>query len=130
MVGLPDLRVATPDDAVDIAAIYAPFVRETVISFETMVPDAAEMARRIAATLETHPWLVAEEYGHVIGFAYASQHRMREAYRWSCDVTVYLADGARGRRLGTCLYTELLRILRAQGFRNAFAGIALPNPAV
>ncbi len=129
MAALPDLRVATPDDAEDMAAIYAPFVRDTVISFETMVPDAAEMARRIAATLETHPWLVAEEDERIIGYAYASPHRTREAYRWSCDVTVYLADGARGRRLGTRLYTDLLGILRAQGFRNAFAGIALPNAA-
>ncbi len=95
MAGLPDLRVATPDDAEDMAAIYAPFVRDTVISFETMVPDAAEMARRIAATLDTHPWLVAEEDERIIGYAYASPHRAREAYRWSCDVTVYLADGAR-----------------------------------
>lgn len=129
MSGLPDLRVATPDDAEAIAAIYAPFVRDTVISFETTVPDTPEMARRIAATLETHPWLVAEEAGRVIGYAYASQHRTREAYRFSCDVTVYLAEGARGRRLGTHLYTELFRLLAAQGFRNAFAGIALPNPA-
>lgn len=129
MSGLPDLRVATPDDAEPIAAIYAPFVRDTVISFETTVPDTAEIAQRITATLETHPWLVAEEAGRVIGYAYASQHRSREAYRFSCDVTVYLADGARGRRLGTRLYTELFRLLRAQGFRNAFAGIALPNPA-
>lgn len=123
------LRIARPGDAADIAAIYAPFVRDTVISFETNEPDAAEMARRIAATLDIHPWLVAEEDGRIIGYAYASQHRTREAYRWSCDVTVYLAEGARGRRLGTRLYTELVRILRAQGFRSAFAGIALPNPA-
>jgi L-amino acid N-acyltransferase YncA len=129
MSGLHDLRVATPDDAEAIAAIYAPFVRDTVISFETAVPDTAEMARRITSTLETHPWLVAEEAGRVIGYAYASQHRTREAYRFSCDVTVYLAEGARGRRLGTRLYTDLFRLLRAQGFRNAFAGIALPNPA-
>lgn len=129
MSGLPDLRVAAPDDAEAIAAIYAPFVRDTVISFETTVPDAAEMARRITSTLETHPWLVAEEDGRIIGYAYASQHRTREAYRFSCDVTVYLAEGARGRRLGSRLYTELFRLLRMQGFRNAFAGIAQPNPA-
>jgi L-amino acid N-acyltransferase YncA len=129
MSGAPRLRVATHDDAEDIAAIYAPFVRDTVISFETNVPDTAEMRRRIAATLQTHPWLVAEESGRVLGYAYASQHRTREAYRWSCDVTVYLAESARGRRLGTRLYTELFALLRRQGFRNAFAGIALPNAA-
>lgn len=67
MAGLPDLQVATPDDAENIAAIYAPFVHDTITSFETMVPDAAEMARRIVRTLETHPWLVAEEAGRIIG---------------------------------------------------------------
>jgi L-amino acid N-acyltransferase YncA len=129
MNGLSELRVARPGDADDIAAIYAPFVRDTVVSFETMVPDGPEMRRRISAGPETHPWLVAEEEGRVIGYAYASQHRTREAYRWSCDVTVYLAESARGRRIGTRLYAELFRLLRTQGFRNAFAGIALPNPA-
>ena len=129
MEGGAILRVARPDDAGGIAAIYAPYVRDTAISFETEPPNEAEMHRRIKATLETHPWLVAEEAGRIMGYAYASQHRAREAYRWSCDVTVYLAEDARGRRLGTHLYTELIRILRAQGFRNAFAGIALPNPA-
>jgi len=67
MAGLPDLQVATPDDAENTAAIYATFVRDTINSFEAMVPDAAEMARRIARTLETHPWLVAEEAGRIIG---------------------------------------------------------------
>lgn len=125
----PVLRIAAPGDAEAIADVYAPFVRDTVISFETTVPDAAEMRRRIAATLEMYPWLVAEDAGRVIGYAYASQHRAREAYRWSCDVTVYLAEQARGRRLGTRLYTELMGLLRQQGYRNAFAGIALPNAA-
>ena len=129
MSGVPNLRVATVNDAEDIAAIYAPFVQGTAISFETVVPDIAEIQRRIASTLETYPWLVAEDSGRILGYAYASQHRTREAYRWSCDVTVYLAEAARGRRLGTRLYSELIAILRQQGFRNAFAGIALPNPA-
>ena len=124
-----ELRIATPDAAESIAAIYAPIVRDTVTSFETRGPDTADMRRRITETLATHPWLVAEEAGQIVGYAYASQHRTREAYRWACDVTVYLAAEARGRGLGTHLYTELLRLLRAQRFRHAFAGIALPNTA-
>ncbi|MEQ9507009.1 MAG: arsinothricin resistance N-acetyltransferase ArsN1 [Hyphomonas sp.] len=129
MTGNAILRVARPDDAGDIAAIYAPYVRDTVISFETEAPDEAEMHRRIVATLKTHPWLVAELSGLVVGYAYASQHRARLAYRWGCDVAVYLAPETKGQGIGNDLYTDLLKFLRRQGFRHAFGGIALPNPA-
>ena len=81
------VRVATPADASAIQAIYAPMVLDTVISFELTPPTAEEMAARIAATLPTYPYLVAEVEGNVVGYAYASQHRAREAYRWSVDVT-------------------------------------------
>lgn len=123
------LRVAKPADAKDIAAIYAPFVRDTAISFETMPPAPDEMLGRITSTLATHPWLVAERGAKVLGYAYASPHRSREAYRWACDVTVYLSSQAQGCGIGSRLYSELLRILASQGFRNAFGGIALPNDA-
>ncbi len=119
--------MARPDDAAAIAAIYAPYVRETVISFELNPPGPDEMRQRITSTTETYPWLVAEGAGRIWGYAYASKHRSREAYRWACDVAVYLSAEAQGRGLGTRLYTELLRILTAQGFRAAYGGIALPN---
>lgn len=128
MRGAAQIRTARSGDAGALAAIYAPYVRDTVISFETDPPGEAEMRRRIAETLETHPWLVAQINGRVIGYAYASQHRARLAYRWACDVTVYLAPEAQGQGIGTGLYTELLEILRRQGFCHAFGGIALPNP--
>ena len=123
------IRVATPDDAADIAAIYAPIVRDTVISFETEASDAAEMAGRIQVTLQTHPWLVAEEDGRVLAYAYAGPHRTRAAYQWSCDVTVYAAEAARRRGLGRQLYTRLFEILARQGLHLAYAGITLPNAA-
>lgn len=123
------IRVARADDAAAIAAIYAPIVRDTFISFETEPPDPAEMARRIAATLPRFPWLVAEQAGGVAGYAYAGPHRARAAYRWSVDVTVYVAADARRRGVARALYGSLFAILRRQGFRSAFAGIALPNPA-
>lgn len=129
MPAAPSLRVATLNDAERIADIYAPFVRDTAISFETIAPEMEEMRRRISTTLITHPWLVAESDGRVTGYAYASQHRTRDAYRWACDVAVYLLPEAQGRGVGSLLYTELLRILTSQGFRSAFAGIALPNTA-
>ena len=123
------IRLASPDDAGWIADIYAPYVRDTVISFELTPPSAEEMAKRIETTLQTYPWLVAEEGGLPLGYAYASQHRSRAAYQWSCDVSVYVAPAAQGRKVGTRLYEQLLDMLAGQGFRNAFAGIALPNAA-
>jgi len=123
------IRVATTDDAEAIAAIYAPVVRDTVISFETEPPDAIAMARRIETTLQTHPWLVAEEGGRVLADAYAGPHRSRAAYRWSCDITVYAAEDARRRGLGRQLYTRLFDILARQGLHLAYAGITLPNAA-
>ena len=124
-----NLRCAEHRDAQAIAAIYAPIVRDTAISFETETPTARTMGERVAATQPTYPWLVATHDLDVLGFAYASAHRQRAAYRWSVDVTVYVAEGGRGRGVGRRLYGGLLPILRAQGFRSAFAGIALPNVA-
>lgn len=124
-----EIRLATSDDAGWIAGIYAPFVRDTVISFELEPPSADEMRKRIDSTLQTYPWLVAEEAREPLGYAYASQHRTRAAYRWACDVSVYVAPHAHRRNVGSTLYARLLEILTGQGFRNAFAGIALPNAA-
>jgi len=123
------LRVAERRDADAIAAIYAPIVRETAISFETEPPSAEEMAGRIEKTLPSHPWLVAVRAGVVVGYAYASEHQQRAAYRWSVNVTAYIDAAARRAGVGRKLYGALAPILRAQGFRSAFAGIALPNDA-
>jgi phosphinothricin acetyltransferase len=123
------IRVVTASDADAIAAIYGPIVTGTAISFEVEPPTAEEMERRITSTLQTHPWLIAEQNGKLIGYAYAGPHRARPAYRWSVDVTAYVDASTRRSGVGRALYAELLNILRAQGFRTAFAGIALPNEA-
>jgi phosphinothricin acetyltransferase len=123
------LRVAEPGDAAAIAAIYAPIVRETAISFETEPPSPDAMAVRIEGVLKSHPWLVAVRAGEVVGYAYAGEHAQRAAYRWSVNVTAYLAETARRQGVGRKLYGALIPMLRAQGFRSAFAGIALPNAA-
>ncbi|NWA26443.1 N-acetyltransferase family protein [Pseudomonas gingeri] len=122
-----NIRVAAPSDAAAIQAIYAPMVESTAISFELEPPTIAEMAHRIESTLLTYPYLVAERDGQVLGYAYASQHRAREAYRWSVDVTVYIAPTVHRRGMGRALYEHLLPILESQGFHAAYAGIALPN---
>lgn len=122
------IRLASEADAAEIAAIYAPFCRETPVSFETEAPTVDEMQRRIAKRLKSYPWLVCEDDGNVLGYAYASQHRERAAYRWSVDVSVYIREGHRGSGLGRALYTSLLAVLRLQGFHSALAGATLPNP--
>ena len=122
------IRVAGEGDATAIAAIYAPYVQKTAISFEIEPPAAETMAQRIATTLETHPWLVADCGGEVIGYAYAGKHRERAAYRWTVDTTVYVDAAAHRRGIGHALYRVLLDMLRQQGFRSAFAEIVLPNP--
>jgi L-amino acid N-acyltransferase YncA len=124
------VRLANAErDAESVAAIYAPVVRETVISFEELPPDADEMRRRMERVLEWTPWLVAEAGGKVVGYAYARRHRERAAYRWSVDLSAYVAESWRGRGVGRTLYDRLLEVLRAQGFVNAYAGVTEPNPA-
>jgi phosphinothricin acetyltransferase len=123
------IRVTTKADAAQIQAIYAPVVENTIISFELEPPGVAEIEQRLQKTLEMFPWLVCEDKGQVIGYAYAGKHRERAAYRWAVDVSAYVKEGFRGTGVGRALYAALLPILAEQGFYNAFAGIALPNPA-
>ena len=125
----PPIRAATLADAPGVHEIYAPVVRDTVISFEMEPPTVAEMERRIAVTLPILPWLVWEESGRVAGYVYASRHKERAAYQWSVDVTAYVHPDFRRRGVGKALYLELLRILRLQGFFTAYGGITLPNAA-
>jgi phosphinothricin acetyltransferase len=123
------IRLADPaHDADAVAAIYRPAVEASIATFEEVAPDGAEIARRMAAVLPRTPWLVAEHEGSIAGYAYASIHRERAGYRWSVDISVYVAEGQRGRSIGRALYDQLLPMLRRQGFVNVYAGIALPNP--
>ena len=123
------IRLARESDGAGVAAIYGPIVENTAISFETLPPGAAEMTRRISDTLRSHPWLVCEVDGQIAGYAYASQHRPRPAYRWSVDTSVYVDPKWHRRGAGRGLYMSLFAILARQGYGNAYAGIALPNPA-
>jgi len=123
------IRLATERDAEQIQAIYGPIVSQTAISFEAEPPTVEEMRRRIGETFGHFPWLVCEQQEKILGYAYSSKHRPRAAYQWSVDVSVYIHAEARRMGVGRALYGSLFQILRLQGFYNAYAGIALPNPA-
>jgi phosphinothricin acetyltransferase len=124
----PVIRLAGPADAEQVQAIYAPACL-TAVSFEAAPPSVEEMRRRILDTLPHWPWLVCDDAGTIQGYVYAGRHRERTAYRWSVDVSVYVRADIRRRGVGRALYTSLFQLLAVQGFVNAYAGIALPNPA-
>lgn len=129
---MSDLRIRDADptrDAAACAAIYAPHVEGSAVSFEERAPDEAELARRIERYAAGHAWLVAERDGQVLGYSCAFPFQERPAYRWSAGVSVYVAEGECGRGIGRALYEALFERLRERGFRMACAGITLPNEA-
>ncbi len=122
------VRAATTDDVEAIHRIYAPVVRETATSFEETPPERTEMTRRMQARPRL-PWLVAETEALVAGYAYASPHRSRPAYRWSVECSVFV-DGPHHRRgVGRALYGRLVDEVRHLGYVSMYAGVVLPNPA-
>jgi L-amino acid N-acyltransferase YncA len=123
------VRDATERDAPACAAIYAPYVTDTAVSFELEPPTAADMAGRIAAARDRHAWLLLEEAGRVVGFAYGLPFADRAAYRWACQTSIYLEVGRRRSGGGRVLYGALLARLAERGYRRAFAGMTLPNEA-
>ncbi len=124
------MRLATEADAPRILEIYAPIVRETVISFEYDVPSENEMRQRIRSKLEHgYPWLVMEREGMLLGYAYAGRWRDRAAYDWTVETTVYVNSAVRRGGVGRTLYGALFDLLRLQGFVQAVAGVTLPNDA-
>jgi phosphinothricin acetyltransferase len=126
----PKVRPAEPADAGALAAIYNPYVAETVVTFEEVPVAAAEMARRVENVRASGlPWLVAENDGRVVGYAYATPWRPRSGYRFSVEVTVYVAPDMGGRGIGSRLYGELLPRLAERGAHAVIGGIALPNAA-
>jgi len=124
------IRPTGPGDAGAVAALYAPYVSDSIVSFESTPPDEAEMRRRIESGGALYPWLTAwTEEGELLGFAYASAFRARFAYRFTVETSVYLSPSAQGQGLGRTLYGRLLPLLEAQGFTQAIAAISLPNDA-
>lgn len=121
-------RLATPDDAEALQAIYAPYV-ETSITFECVVPTVEEFRHRIEERICLYPYIVVEEDGVPMGYAYASRLFSRQAYDWAVELSVYLSRDCRGRGLGRALYARLLALLELQGIRSAHGKVTEPNEA-
>ncbi len=123
------IRLATHLDGSALAEIYRPAVTDNSTSFELDPPDGAELTRRAAKCMERTPWLVYERDGQVLGYAYGGIHRERAAYQWSAEVSAYVHPDFHKQGIGRALYTSLFAALVVQGYRNAYAGITLPNDA-
>jgi phosphinothricin acetyltransferase len=124
------IRSATESDAGAIAAIYNYYITDTIVTFEEEPLPATELARRIRSVHDAGlPWLVAEENGEILGYAYATPWKDRIGYRFSVESTVYLSKDCTGRGIGSALYEELFRLLEAKGVHCVIGGVCLPNDA-
>lgn len=121
------VRQATVQDVSRILEIYAPYVKNTAISFEYTVPTPEEFTRRFLGITAQFPWLVWEENGTVLGYAYGSAPFERAAYQWSAEASIYLCPEACGKGIGKKLYTALEKLLQNQGYRKIYAIITTAN---
>lgn len=120
------VRFATPDDCPALLNIYAQYIK-TPITFEYTLPSQAEFAGRIAAISQEYPYLVCEENGGVLGYAYAHRHMEREAYQWNAELSVYLDPSHASKGLGKKLYLLLIEILQLQAVKTVYGGVTSPN---
>ncbi|SPM36070.1 L-amino acid N-acyltransferase YncA [Mycobacterium rhizamassiliense] len=123
------VRQASAQDAAACIAIYRPYVENTAISWELEVPSVEEMAARITAARTTHEWLILEDDGQAIGFAYGHTLYRLPTYQWSAETGIYVDPDRHREGGGRKLYTRLLQRLTERGYRRAFAGITQPNEA-
>lgn len=129
MSSVIEIRLATTSDAQGILDIYRPYILGTNTTFELEVPTIDDFSNRMYKYLEWAPWLVAVSDDQVLGYAYASKHRERDAYQWSIEVSAYVHDDFHGFKIGSRLYSCLFELLKEQGFCTLLAGIVQPNLA-
>lgn len=122
------IRRATLEDAAAILGIYETYITDTVVTFEIEVPSLAAFRERMETIMEQFPWLVCEIDGKVAGYAYASKHGERAAYRWSADLSVYIHEVFHRKHIASELYDEVIRLLQKQGYYTVYAGVSTPNP--
>ena len=123
------IRIARAADATAIHAIYAPHVESGVATFENVVPGVDAMRDRVLARLPHYPWLVWEEAGEVLAYAYAGRFRERAAYDWIAETSIYVHPVAQRRGIARRLYGTLLDTMRLQGLTQAMGVITLPGTA-
>ena len=121
------LRLATTDDAAAIVEIYAPYVADSCVTFETEVPTVEEYRGRMEKIMEFFPFYVLEAEGEIVGYAYAHFFHERRAYQWLCETTIYVKQGQQRKGYAGRLYQALLAALKAQGFCDAIAVLGCPN---
>ena len=121
------IRFASAGDAKEILEIYAPYIEKTYVTFEYEVPSLSDFSARIAGIIKRYPWIVYEEDGKILGYAYGGPDRTRAAYQWTVESSVYIAESAKGRGIGTLLYEELIRLLQKQNFCICYALIVDDN---
>ena len=121
------IRPVSESDAPQLAAIYAPYVAQTAITFEYTVPSAEEFAQRIRKTLEFYPYIAAERDGVLLGYAYAGPFKARAAYDWDCEMSIYIDRHEHGRGLGRKIYCSLEEELGRMGIQNLYACIGFPE---
>ncbi|HOP75503.1 MAG TPA: N-acetyltransferase family protein [Bacillota bacterium] len=122
-----NIRLATEADAAALLEIYAPYIRNTAISFEYEVPSVADFRERIVKVLDQYPWLVCEIDQSIAGYAYANRHRERAAYGWAVDASIYIRPEYHRKKVGKALYIALFELLKYQGYYNVYAGITATN---
>lgn len=120
------IRIAVPDDAEAVLSVYAQYI-DTPVTFEYALPSVREFRGRIVTTLEEYPWLVWEEDGLILGYAYAHRYRVRQAYQWGAELSVYVEKSVHGKGIGSALYEELIRLLVRQGVKTVYGCVTLPN---
>ena len=121
------IRLAAEGDTASILQIYAPYITDTVISFEYQVPTQVEFCERMATIQRRYPWLVCEINDNIVGYAYASSYSGREAYNWSIDFSVYINPEFQRKNIGKALYFALIELSKLQGYYNVYTGVTIPN---
>ena len=123
------LQLIKEEDVAEVLEIYASYVQNTAITFEYEVPSLENFSDRVHHYTEQYPWIVAKECGKIVGYAYASVYRSREAYQWGCELSIYLRSEVQGMDLGRTLYSALMDLLTLQGYYTVYGVITLPNAA-
>lgn len=124
-----NIRKVELADAEQIAEVYNYYIQNTHHTFETDPLSGEEMRKRIVNTIENYPYLVAEVDGEICGYAYASQFKMRTAYAYAVEVSIYVKNASKQKGIGTSLYTQMFDELAETNTHAIIAGIALPNDA-